>query len=163
MPPLSRRKLRRGVGIALIAATILVVVLLILIVEGFLVVPSSSPTPITITSVELKIDQGTTASGTTWFGPSYVNYTSAEGYPIQVAPGGTWTVVWTFINFDNHYHNITGVFPDSPFTLYSTSPKLAYELPPDSDQCSLAITISAPSTAGATYAVTVVVDAGMVS
>jgi len=165
MPAFGRRRtIRQIITVSVVAAAAIVVILLVLILEGVLVLPSNSPAPVTIDSVQLQIHQGTTANGLTWFGPSIINYTTAESYPVQVAPGGSWEVDWAFQNFDNHYHNITQVLPQSPFTLGGTTPGLPYQVGPDADQCTLTITVQAPSTAGTTYSlVTVVVYAGSVS
>jgi len=161
MSPKGRRTLRRVLTYAVIAATVLVVVLLALVEGGVLVLSPSGPTPVTITSVHLKIEQGST-DGVPWFGPSSINYTSANGYPIQVAPGGSWNVVWTFYSLDNRPHNVTGVFPAAPFSLKSTMPVLPYAVAPGDDGA-LSMSLSPPSTPGGTYAVTVVVDVGTVS
>ncbi|MGP8075553.1 MAG: hypothetical protein ACLP8Y_02290 [Thermoplasmata archaeon] len=161
MNPRGRRRLRRILTYAVIAVAILVVVLLALVEGGVLVLSSNSPAPVTISSVHLVISEGSTA-GTPWFGPSSINYTAAEGYPIQVSPGGSWTVVWTFFSLDTKPHNVTGVFPFSPFTLKSTMPGLPYAVAPGDDGA-LAMSITAPSSAGGTYAVTVNIDVGSVS
>lgn len=165
MPSFGRRRaIRQVIAVSVIVAAAIVVILLVLILEGILVLPSNSPSPVTIDSVQLQIHEGNTASGLPWFGPSEINYTEAEGYPVQVVPGGSWAVDWAFENFDNHYHNITAVYPQSPFTLASTTPPLPYQVGPDADQCTLTISVQAPSTPGTTYdLVTVVVYAGTVS
>lgn len=165
MPTFGRRRaIRQVIAVAVVTAAAIVVILLVLILEGILVLPSNSPAPVTIDAVQLQIHEGDTASGLPWFGPSEVNYTEAEGYPVQVAAGGSWEVNWAFQNFDNHYHNITAVLPQSPFTLASTIPTLPYQVGPDADQCTLTISVQAPSTPGTTYdLVTVVVYSGTIS
>jgi len=163
MPSSRRRLVRRLITIGVVVVSVIVVVLLVLVVEGILVVPSNNPAPVTITSVQLEIRQGNTSSDVPWFGPGTVSYTSANGYPIDVAPGASWKVVWLFMNFDNHFHNITGVFPRTPFTLGGTEPALPDQIAPNAEGLALAMFITAPSTPGATYSVTVVVDGGMVS
>lgn len=166
MSPPGRRTARRVIVYLVIAVAVIVVVLVAMIGLGVLVLPSNTPAPVTISSVHLVIEQGTTPGGAPWFGPGSINYTSAEGYPIQVTPGGTWSVVWTFINFDVHGHNITQVTagPNPPFTKPSTLPALPYAIAALDDDGLLSITVTAPSTPGATFAVTLTVySAGSIS
>jgi len=163
MSAFRRRSVRRLVTFALIAAAIVVVVLVALIGLGVLVLPATQTTPVTISSVHLIVDQGQSSSGFPWFGPSSINYTSAEGYPFQVAPGHTWSVVWTFTNLDSVSHNVTQVSPSSPFTKPATQPALPYAVGPGEDGA-LSIILTAPSTPGSTYAVTLIVTvAGLIS
>jgi apolipoprotein N-acyltransferase len=150
--------------LAVLVVAIVVVALVALVAEGVLVLPSNSPARVTISYVHLEILEGNSSNGYPWFGPSSINYTSAEGYPIQVAPGGTWTVVWTFINFDDVTHTVSKVTTPTPlFTIGTIQPALPYSLPAGNDHGALAIDVTAPSTPGVTYSVTVVVDAGAVS
>lgn len=154
-----RRRIRRALSVAVAAVAVFVVVLIALIVGGVLIIPSGSgPAPITVRYVTLVIQQGNTSSGVPWFGPSPINFTS--GFPIQVAPGANFSIVWlSFFNFDSINHTINRVSPSSPFTLVSTWPTIPYLVPYDSEGHNLAIWMKAPSTPGATYAVTVVVTA----
>jgi hypothetical protein len=164
MSPRGRRAFRRTIFLAVLVVAIVVVVLVALIAENVLVLPSNTPAPVTISYVDLKILEGNGANNEPWFGPNFINYSGGEGYPIQVTPGGTWTVVWTFINFDNVTHTVYKVATPTPlFTIASTLPGLPYSLPAGNDHGALAISVTAPSSPGATYAVTVVVDAGSVS
>lgn len=159
MDPRRRRALRRGISVGVVAAAIVVVVLLSLIWGGVLVLRSNSPTPVTISSVHLVIEEENSSTGP-WLGPWSINYTGAEGFPLHVAPGGTWSIVWeTIINFDSVNHTISKVSPSSPFTIASTLPALPLHLLADSEGGNLAITVAAPSTPGGTYAVTLIVDA----
>ena len=147
----SRRRFRRGLAVAIAAAAVIVVVLLVLIGVGVLTLPPShTPTPVTITRVVLEIQQGNTSSGVPWFGPSPVNFTT--GFPIQVAPGAIWSVVWEhFPNFDQYNHTINQVTPSSPFLLSSTLPTLPDHILFFSESNNLAIYMRAPSTPGGTY------------
>lgn len=157
---MSRRQVRQLLTIVVAIAAAIVVVLLVLIAAGVLVLPAKSPTPVTITSVTLEIREGNTSGGMPWFGPSTVVYNSTDSnYPLSVAPGGTWKIVWVFDNFDNHFHNISQVLPAAPFTLGTTQPNLPYEVLPGEEDCALAILPVAPSTPGASYHVTIVVAA----
>jgi len=154
-----RQTLRRVIGWAVVAVAIFVVILVALVAGGVLVLFSNSPPPVTISSVHLIIQEGNTTSGVPWFGPWSINYTSAEGFPLQVAPGNTFTIVWAnVINFDSMPHTMYKVNPSSPFTIASTLPALPHTVPQDSTDFNLAISVGVPSTGGSTYAVTLVVD-----
>jgi len=160
MPSFGRRRFSRLLALALIAAAVVVVILLVLILGGVLVLTSNGPAPVTIDGVHLQIHEGNGTAGP-WFGPDSIYYGTAEGYPLQVAPGGTWTVNWFFVSVDPHFHNVTGVLPQGGFTRGTTQPPLPYEVGPNDDGA-LTIPLIAPSTAGATYAlvtVVVVIDA----
>ena len=144
---------------AVVAAAIVVVVLVGLIAGGILVLPAHTTSPVTISYVDLEIKQGNTSAGVPWLGRGFINYTEAEGFPLQVAPGGTFSIVWeNIINLDDVPHTIYKVTPNPPFTIASTVPPL-----PDTiavaGEGNLGIYVGVPSTPGATYAVTLVVDA----
>jgi hypothetical protein len=156
----AQRKVRRAITIAIIVVAVVLVVLEALIVGGILVLNSKGPAPVTIGSVSLKVDEGQTSAGDPWFVPQYVNYTTDDGYPLQVAPGGSWTVDWTFLAVDNVNHTIYSVTVSAPFSLKGTVQTLPMKIAPGSDQGLLGIEVTAPSTAGASYpVVTVTVDA----
>jgi len=142
--------------VSIIVAAIVVVVLVALIAFGVLVLPSNSPAPVTIQSVHLKVIEGNTSQGDPWLEPNIVNYNSSEGYPHSLAPGATWTVVWQFINFDDASHNITFVSPSAPFAKPAVYPSLPYGVRAG-DEGTLAMTLTAPSTPGVTYALTLTV------
>jgi len=113
---------------------------------------------VTVDAVHLVIHQGNTSGGQPWLGPGSIYYDSTNSnYPQQIAPGGSWTVDWSFINFDNHYHNITGAIPKAPFTLGSTMPTIPVQLPPNAESLGLAITVVTPNTPGATYPLVTIV------
>jgi hypothetical protein len=142
--------------VSIIAAAIVVVVLVALIAFGVLVLPSNGPAAVTIQSVHLKVIEGNTSQGDPWLEPNVVNYTSAEGYPHSLAPGATWTVVWQFINFDDVSHNVTFVAPSAPFAKPAVVPSLPYGVRAG-DEGTLTMTLTAPSTPGVTYALTLTV------
>lgn len=165
----NRRLARRqAITIAVAAAAVVVVVLTVLIAAGVLVLKSPSPAPVTISSVELHIIQGENASSSEpWFGPSYINYTTADGYPKQVAPGATWEIPWTFITFYNGTREIYSVGPanstvnpdDSTFTAPSTVPALPAFIA-STDHGYMEIYETAPSNrSGATLSLTLIVCA----
>jgi len=154
----SYRRARRHplLTVSIIAAAVVVVVLVALIAFGVLVLPSKGPAPVTIQSVHLKVIEGNTSQGDPWLEPKVVNYSSSEGYPHTLAPGATWTVVWQFINFDDVSHNVTFVSPSAPFAKPAVVPALPYGVRAG-DEGTLTMTLTAPSTPGVTYAVTLTV------
>jgi hypothetical protein len=154
---LRRQTLRRVIGWAVVAVAIVVIVLVALVAGGVLVIPPAhSPSPVTVTTVHLIIQEGN-SSGTPWFGPWSINYTT--GFPLEVPPGSTFSIVWENVaNFDSVPHQIYKVTPSPPFTIASTLPSLPHTLPADSNDFNLGIYIAAPSSPGSTYTVTVVVD-----
>ena len=163
-----RRLLRRGITIAVIVAAIVVVVLVALVADNILVLPGSSPAPVTISYVHLIIEEGNVSgpSQGTWFGgPWFLNYSTTEGFPIQVASGGTFNIVWeNIINFDTVNHTIYSVTAYSPgnghpFTIANTVPALPQHYIADREGGNLAMYVTVPTTPGKTYAVTLVVDA----
>jgi len=167
MPPRSRL-LRRAITIAIILVAIVVIVLVALVADNILVLPGSSPSPVTVSYVHLIIEEGNVSSpsGGTWFGgPWFLNYSTSEGFPLQVKPGGSFSIVWeNLINFDSVNHTIYGVTAYSPggshpFTIASTLPALPHKYQWGSEGGNLAIYVTVPSTPGTTYPVTLVVDA----
>jgi hypothetical protein len=155
----SRKLLRRGILVGIIIVAVVLVVLEVLIAGGYLVVNSSGKSPVTVSSVYLKVQQGKGATGNPWFLPGYVNYTSNDGYPLQVSPGGTWKVVWNFLQVDTVNHTLYSVTVTSPFTIQSTSPALPWIVPPADENGVLAIYVTAPSTSGVTYSITLNINA----
>ena len=157
--PGRRRALRRGLSVAIAVVAAILVVLLVLVAFGVLTLPTShTPAPVTVLQVELVIQQGNTSSGVPWFGPSPIYFTN--GFPLQVAPGGVFSVVWSnFLNFDKYNHTINRATPNLPFTLSSTIPALPHTVAFDSEGNNLAIYLQAPSTPGDSYSVTVIVSA----
>ena len=155
---MRRRTLRRAITVGVVIAAVIVVVLLFLILDGVLVLPSSGPAQVTIDAVHLQIHEGNTSSDIGWVGPDSIYYNSTNSnYPYHVDPGDSWTVVWTFQNFDDSFHNITGVLPQGGFTRDVTTPPLPYLLPPGADDLSLQIPVIAPNHPGATYPMVTIV------
>jgi hypothetical protein len=156
---LSRKPVRRAIYIAVVLMAVVVVTLTILVASGVLVLRSSGSGSVTVRSVYLNVDQGRTSGGSLWFVPGDVNYTSANGYPVQVSPGGSWTIVWTFFSMDTVSHTIYRVVvtssPNASFTFHSSTPSIPLTVPGGDEDAKLAITITAPSTPGISYAVTV--------
>lgn len=168
MNPLRRRTFRRWLTYAVIAASVVVVILLILIANGTLVLPSKSPAPVTITYVHLQVLEGNTSAGYPWFGPNSTSVTFTNGFPLQVAPGGTFSVVWLHVtNFDSIPHTLKSVLwsttPSVNVTKASTIPALPDTIAPDTGESNLEFIFTAPSTPGATYSVNAVLSAGVIS
>lgn len=153
--PRKRLVLWLGVG----AVAIVLVVLVTLVAAGVLVLKPSTSATITVSEVELHILQGSLAGGGGWFGPSFINYTAAEGYPIQVAVGGSWSVSWMFDNLDNANHTVYTVGPTPPFTIAASSPALPHTVAAGADRALITFTLGVPGNATGTYAVTLTVDA----
>lgn len=165
--PRGRRR-RRAIFIAVAIAAVVVVVLVALVATGVLVLPSNTPAPVTITSVHLIIEEGTTASGQPWFVPTTINMTN--GYPFQLSPGANWSVPWSSINLDVNTHSVYKVIPTSVpktspgtnFTIggFATATgwvALPYQVPGGSD-FALSIYVAAPNDPGSSFAVTLTVD-----
>ena len=153
--------------IAVGIAAVLLVVLLSLIALGVLVLPGGSgPAPVTVTAVDFTLQQGTlsrpcgNASEPGWFGASTFMYTGVAGNPfVVVAPGGSFSVPLELENYDNNPHTLYSVQADAPFTVTSTSPTLPANLYACQDDALLEIYFTAPTTAGATLTLFVMVNA----
>lgn len=167
MPP-RRRILRRGILIAVIVMAVVVVVLVALVAENVLVIPGNPSGPVTVSYVHLIIEEGNISgsSGGPWFsGPWFLNYSTSEGFPLQVGAGDTFTIVWeNIINFDSVNHTVYSVTASSsagshPFTIANTVPALPHHYLYDSEGGNLAITVTVPKTPGTTYPVNVFVNA----
>jgi hypothetical protein len=144
-PPLRSRVIR----FAVIAVAVFIVILLILVALGVLVFPSASAKVVEVTGVHWTIVQGTTENGIGWFGPSQFNYTTVDGYPINVSVGGTVSIPWSFSNYDVVNRTIIGVVVASPFQFVRSSPTFPVSVPSGTDDAFLSVTIQVPSTAGA--------------
>jgi len=167
MPRVPRTVVRRAISIAIVAVAIFVVVLLALILGGVLVLPGHSPSPVTIRYVRLVVLEGNTSSGVPWFGPGTQSINFTLGFPIQVGPGDTYSITWSsFLNFDPVAHtfrevtwNTTPPISGSLITKATTLPALPDLVAANADDQNIEIYLTAPYTPGATYAVTVVLNA----
>jgi hypothetical protein len=154
-----RRRTVWTIAVAVVATVL--VILLILIAAGALVVPGAAPpSPVTVTSVQYTILQGTNASGNGWFGPNVVTYSGpANGFPVKLSPGAQFTEWFTIINFDSSPHTVYSVAVQAPFTFVQSSPGLPQTLKALQDDADLEIFLTAPSTAGATGTLFITIDA----
>ncbi|HYA58128.1 MAG TPA: hypothetical protein VEH57_06675 [Thermoplasmata archaeon] len=154
----TRRQRFLGWTIAAVAA--LVVVLLVLVGLGILsVAPDPPAKTLTVVGAERWIDQGTTASGRGWFGPSYYNYTVPDGFPIVVPVGGTFALVVTFSNFDNQTHTLYSAVANTPFSVSGSRPALPSVIPPRQDEPVYEFLITVPNEPGARLWLNVTLDA----
>jgi len=144
-----KRPLRpRIIRFAVIGVALLIVILLVLLAAGVLVFPSSSAKVVEVTGVHWTIVQGTTSDGIGWFGPSQFNYTTVDGYPINVSVGGTVAIPWSFSNYDVVNRTIIGVVVASPFEFVRSSPAFPVSVPSGTDDAFLSVTVQVPSTPG---------------
>ncbi len=157
-----RRRTLWTIGVAVAAAVL--VALLALIALGVLVLPGTpGPAPVSVTSVQFTVLQGTNASGNGWLGPSSFSYSGVvNGYPFDVAPGGTFTVSVTWTNYDSNPHTIYSVSVAAPFAFSRTTPALPATLSANQDDALMQIYVVAPngsSAAGASLTLFVTVNA----
>lgn len=147
--------------IAVAAAATVLVVLLILIAAGTLTLPGASgPAPVSVSSVQITLLQGTNASGNGWFGPSTITYAGlGSGYPYQVPPGSSFSVPVTLQNYDSTAHTLYSVAVGAPFSFSSSSPALPATLRALQDDALLEISVTAPSTAGASGTLFITINA----
>jgi hypothetical protein len=169
-------KLRRQrlISIGILAGAVVVVLLVALIGLGYLVLPQSSPAPITIASTEYTILEGTKASGGYWFwfansSGNYtdgncanfqcsVSYPGVNGYPTTIAPGSTFYLPWVLWNKDTVAHNVTSVVIGPPFSLVKTVPPVPVSVPAGYDDANFEFWLTAPSEAGASLAITITIQ-----
>jgi hypothetical protein len=146
--------------IAVAIVVVVLVILLALIAEGILVIPGASPpAPVTVSSVQFTLLQGTNQSGYGWFGPSNFSYTGvANGYPFVVAPGGGFTVPLVLENYDSVNHTLYSVQAATPFTYTGSSPPLPVSVYAHQDDAVLQLSFSAPSSPGESLTLFVTVD-----
>lgn len=161
LAPPSRRP-GRGMVFAAGAAAVVVAALLVLVATGVLR-PSSAPStdPVTVSEVHWTIIQGTVPGNSSqgWFGPNEYNYTHAEGYPLEVAAGGTFTVSWVVSNVGGASHTVYSVAAGAPFVVVSSHPALPLAVPAGEDDATFVFTIQAPNSPGGGFALSLTVTA----
>ncbi len=149
---------------------VVLTVLLVLIAAGVLVLPSHTPAPVQIDAVAVQILQGTTATGESWFHMTWFNVSSsAEGYPVSVSPGGSWSIPIPITNWDSINHTIYDVVPSSTaaaygFKIRGTDPVTPVSVPAmgytEPGENIFAIYVTTPNLPGTTYqSITIVVNA----
>jgi hypothetical protein len=145
-----------GIG----AAAGVVVVLLILVGSGILVRPSSTAPTVTVIEVQWTILQGETRGGFGWFGPSYVNVTSADGLPVTIGSGESLTMSIILANLDSANHTVSMVTAHPPFSVVRTTPALPSRVDSGEDDWDLAVTVVAPTvTSDTSYTLDLTIDA----
>jgi hypothetical protein len=169
------KRRQRILSLVVFAAAAVVIVLVALIGLGYLVLPKSTPAPITITATQYTILEGTkvTAMGYWfWFANSSGNYTDGtcanqactvsypgvNGYPTTEAPGSTFYVPWVMWNQDSVAHNVTSVLVGPPFTYVRTDPAPPVAVPAGYDDADFKFFITAPSNAGASVALSITIQ-----
>jgi len=153
-------KLRRSrlLEFAVVGATAVVVVLLVLIGIGYLVLPASTVAPVTVSGTRYSILEGTNASGHFWFGPNNLSYPGLNGYPLSVAPGSSFGVPIVLWNHDFVNHTVYSVFVDSPFVYHGSHPAVPIVVPAGEDSANFVFTISAPSDPGASLVLSITIN-----
>ncbi len=149
---------RRLIGLGVVIGAVVVALLVVLIALGVLVLPAQPAAQVTVSSVHWTLVQGSTGHGFGWFGPSEFNYTY-PAYPVEVPPGHTFVVVWTFSNHDLSSHSIVSISAASPFRFVSSQPSIVPPLnvPAGEDSGLLDLTIQAPNDGGATFSLALTV------
>lgn len=143
-----------------VAATTVLVVLLVLVGIGYLRLPSTPGPSVTVSEVEWNVAQGQTSQGRGWFGPSQFNYTSASGWQSPTFEAGSQLeVTWALVNYDNVTHTIYSVSVSAPFALSGTLRSLPMIVNIGDEGNLLAIYVSIPSSASGPYSLTITVDA----
>jgi len=114
-----------------------------------------------VTEVQWTILQGTinSSSNVGWFGPSHLNYTLAEGFPLQTAAGGTFTVALIVSDLGNQAHTVYTAVAGTPFSVVSSHPTLPVLVPAGEDDASFNFTIHTPSTPGVSLVLLITVSA----
>ena len=160
---------RRLVGYLVIAAAALVAVLLVLIGLGILVLPSSSPAPVSVTETNYTVLEGKTAYGSYWFGiiesgfnasfTDRLSFPGFNGYPGNLAPGGSFGVDVLLWNNDSTAHTVYSVSVAPPFIYLTSDPTLPIPVPAGADNAAFTFTVRAPNTPGASYALNLTINA----
>ncbi len=157
---LPRRRSRRRARflwtlVAVVAG--LVVLLGALVGVGYLRLPSAPPPSVTVSQVDWTVLEGTTSKGVGWFGSSSFNYSLAEGFPLTVTAGSSFSVVWTTMNWDTAPHTVSSVSVSSPFTLDRSTPGVPITAAAGEDDVGFSFTVGVPSSASGAYVLDVTV------
>lgn len=152
--------------IAIAAAAAVVVVLLILIAGGVLVLPGHTISPVTISYLQVRVVEGNTPGGIPWFGIGSPEKNYTAGYPLEVAPGSSFDATLYFFNYDNMTHTLrsvqAGTIPKEFVPVTSTVPSLPLSILPSPESIegqNFIVYVTIPSTAGATYVLTLNISA----
>jgi hypothetical protein len=143
-----------------VVVTVILISLLVLIGLGYLTLPKSAPANVTVTEVQFTVVQGTTSSGSGWFGPSTFVYGNNAGFPRTEPAGQSFGLPWAPQNFDTTPHTIYTVSVGNPgFCIASTHPALPDSVPPGDDGGQFEFSISIPSSASGTLSIEITIDA----
>jgi hypothetical protein len=157
-----KRRGSRLLDYAVVVATVVVALLLVLIATGVLRLPtqeSTPPAPVIVSYVHWIILQGALPNSTQgWLGPYQLNYTGPEGYPRNVTPGATFTVSLIVSVLGGTGHEVYSVTASSPFQVTACYPALPVMAPPD-DDVDFFFTVMAPSEPGAVLGLTMTINA----
>jgi hypothetical protein len=134
---------------------IAVVVVIALAVGLHYAFSSTSLAQVTVEGGVVHIGEGQDANGY-WFGYPAINFTgSAQGYPLTLSAGASFTIQFEMNNDDVVNHTVEGVTVESPFTLQKTSFHIPAVIPTGND-VDLILYLLAPSTSG-TYSFSVTI------
>lgn len=160
---------RRLIGYLVIAASALVVILLVLIALGYLVLPSQQPADVNVTQTNYTILEGKAASGKNWFGVILSNanvsfddqltFPNFNGYPGHLTPGATFGVDILLWNNDTVDHTVYSVSVNAPFSYVRSDPTLPNLVPANDDNAAYAFTVRAPNQPGASLVLNVTINA----
>jgi hypothetical protein len=144
-----------------VLVAVVLVTLLVLIGLGYLVLPSSPPSTITISEIQWTIAQGNTSNGVGWFGPSsFVSGENAD-YPRTVPVNQAVTVVWNAQNNDGSTGHVvySVAILNAGFSIVSEHPALPECVPVNDEGISFHFGVGIPSGASGSYALKIDVNA----
>ncbi|MCI4368987.1 MAG: hypothetical protein L3K09_05435 [Thermoplasmata archaeon] len=105
---------------ALVAAAIVGVVVVVVVFQPFTPRP---PPQVEVMGIKWTFDQGNTSQGIPWFLPFGTNDSGgANGFPIYVSSGATFTVSVYLANTDKQAHSLVLVEIKPPFRVASAHP-----------------------------------------
>lgn len=183
-----KHRRQRLFNIAVAVAAVIVVVLVALIGLGYLVLPHSPPSPITISDTDYTILEGTNSAGAYWFcfaspsanytnGSCHSGYTNGDctgstcsldypgvnGYPTTVAPGSTFYLPFVIWNIDTHNHTVSSILTGAPFVYVNAETlkgvPLPVVVPAGYDDANFEVWMTAPSDPGASLAISITINA----
>lgn len=134
------------------------VLLLVLIGIGYLRLPPAPQGTVSVSEIHWTLEEGTTASGQGWFGPSEVNQTSGQGLPQTYTSGTTFALSWSAFNRDNVSHTVYSISVLPPFSFGGAQPTLPGTVPAADDGFGFTFDFSTASSTTGTYILEVTVN-----